>query len=145
MKDFTFKISTIFLIVALVIVTSCDNKDDKPSLSKQIAKTWVLTGAGYIKKDNVDLTSQYQNFSITFSSDGRYVATNSGHLLAPVGTWNEVDAKKFNLNADVQVEVIELTENALHIIFQVATQDVYTGGKISSTTGAYDVLLIAQN
>lgn len=89
----------LLIFLGCIVLTSC-KKDPEPEPSKtpeeiateklagESSKTWVVTG-GSVTHSGQNVTSEYANFEITFSSNGKsYTTSNGGNLFDASGNWS---------------------------------------------------------
>src|SRR5690349_10465834 len=81
----------ISIIVLTVTLIGCkDDKEGSPDPASKIEGTWTANGGGVIV-DGVDHSSEYNNFSITFTSTSSgskvYTVENGGYAFSDI-TWD---------------------------------------------------------
>ena len=97
MKKVTFALSAAFLLA--VVLSSCKKYEEGPALSFRTKDARVVNDwdVKYALEDGKDKTFLYKDFTINFTEDGRFVATNIASDSSTVeqsGFWDLVDNKE---------------------------------------------------
>ena len=135
---------TLFNVIVLLIVfqlTAC--KDDKGETegAEQIkmltANTWANA---QVSHDDGDLSEQYTNFAIVFTSnpsngfDGSFVISNGGYAFEEnSGLWKFNDDFSMIIFDSGKEMVVELSKDHLQLEFSVAAE----AGKLLGTSGNF--------
>lgn len=97
MKKVTIALSAAFLLAT--ILSSCKKYEEGPALSFRSKDARVINDwdVKYALEDGADKTYIYKDFTINFTEDGRFVATNLDDLDSTVtqeGFWDLVNNKE---------------------------------------------------
>ena len=131
-------------LLAFSLVMSC-NPDDEPLEDAQVlalralAGDWTLgDGAGYIRVDGVDVSANYEGFSLFFTT-GIYLTTNGKDLFRARGTWEWIDenATMVHLDDGKEIKIVQLTDRRLTVTFNLSD-----GGARAGIPGNYEVSVV---
>jgi hypothetical protein len=140
--------SVIMLLVLTTALMSC--KDDSVSPEKKATNslngTWVTTG-GYVKVSGTDVTNDYSNFSISFSTTNTgehvYTVANGGHAFAGItaDVWS-FDGSGFTAlrRSDDVVMSYTIADKFLTLTFTLS-DPVIEDGRVSGLYGAFEMKL----
>jgi|GEM_PF-606792 len=142
----TGRLLLLCLLCGLFFLAGCKHDDD-PAANPQdsIHGTWVLEGDGYVKRDAVDVSTDYAGLTLNFAANGTYTSVNGGVLFKTSGTWAWQDKgiTQLVLDGNQQVFVVGLNDTDLHLQFTL-DDGVSSGGRTWSLSGEYDVKLKAR-
>jgi hypothetical protein len=134
------KITTVILLgmclSGLLFMQSCKKDSPQPETERVKAllksNTWKMQS---VQVDNVDKTSVYAGFTLSFT-DVNYSTTNGGGLWPATGTWTFVDdtGKKIKRNDNLEITLVEVTETSLKLSFNWS-KTTLGPGRTSSVAG----------
>lgn len=88
----TINLVVFILFSCVILFTGCKKKDDDPGLSTEdqqrtrLAKTWVPQSPVQYG-DPLAADSRFENFEVTFASEGTYSSQNGYPVFRSSGTW----------------------------------------------------------
>lgn len=140
-----FRIIVVLFLLASVAITGCKKTNDpEPTAAEKqtalLAKTWtVKSDALSVTLDGADEIDNWPGFSVAFSSDGSFTATNvaSGReVVWPTsGTWafaSDTDVNNIQRSDDVDIAIV-VDEANLKMTFTYSTP----GGRTTGTDGVW--------
>ena len=147
--NYTFKL---VLLIAALTFSGCKEEGVDPKvavLNKQLdvlmngGKPWVLGAAGSVKKDNVDVSSQFAGFKLTIGNKTYTTQKSLSHVLKASGTWGfkESNPDVILMDGSTAVSVSHLN-NTLTLTFNAEGNS--TGGRLSSVSGEYVFNLVSE-
>ena len=133
------KIINKYLVLSISLVlclglTSCGD-DDTPVDDAQLVALRMLAGdwtlgndAGYIRVDGVDVSSNYDGFSL-FYATGVYVTQNGADLFRARGVWEWVDKEATALRLDdgKEINITQLTDRRFTFTFNLPSLSARAG------------------
>jgi hypothetical protein len=136
----------VLLIVMLAgIFPACSDDDAAADPQAALLNTWALTGDGYIQKDDVDVSGEYQGLTISFQSNGVYTTTEGGDLFPATGTWKWADGSTSALVLDGSWAVTVSGLSTTHLQLSLTHDDGITSGRKTSLAGDYILSLYANH
>lgn len=135
MKSMTKIVIQLFVLVGLVLTSSCGGDDPSASevaLKKLMAQPWHLSNA---LVDGTDKTSVYSGLSITFTKTN-FTATNVTPSWPATGTWKFSDksAKEILRGDDLLIDIIEINDGTLKISYRW-NSTTFESGRANSVSG----------
>lgn len=136
--------NTLFKVIVLLMalqLTSCKDEQGEDERSEQIEMLTATTWANaQVLHDDGDLSDQYTNFAIVFTSnpsngfDGGFVISNGGYAFAEnSGLWKFNDDFSMIILDSEKEMVVELSKEHLQLEFSVAVE----AGKLYGTSGNF--------
>ena len=128
-------------VIALVILISCNDSGETP---KQDATTKMLTATSWghaeVTHSDGDLSDQYENFMILFTSNasngynGTFIVANGGNAFTETtGSWKfSSDKSQIILDSEKAIDYT-VTQNSLVLEFTVAAPN----GKAAGVSGHF--------
>ena len=122
------------------MMSGCGKDDPNPQAEKLrlLSGTWTIAT---VDNDGVDVTSQYNGFTLTVTSTKTYSTTN-GHNAWPAGgtfEFQQNDLNQIMRDDGVVVTIESATEDQLQLSFQ---QSTLTGGRPKGVTGDFVFSLV---
>jgi hypothetical protein len=132
---------TLLLVVTTLIFNGCKKGDDPdPADEKfnQLSGVWRL---GTITNDGLDVTTQYDGFTLTINTDGTFSTTGGNNPWPASGTLEFINA---DLDQWLRSDGVEITiQNATASTLGLSmTQNSIANGRISGVTGQFGFSLI---
>jgi hypothetical protein len=134
------KIATAILLgmclSGLLFMQGCKKDSAQPETERVKAllksNAWKIQS---VQVDNVDKTSLYAGFTLSFT-DANYSTTKGGGLWPATGTWAFVDdtGKKIKRNDNLEITLVEVTETSLKLSFNWS-KTTLGPGRVSSVAG----------
>jgi len=114
-------------LILIMSLSGCGNDDvllDDAQFTalRALIGDWDLgNGSGYIRLDDVDVSANYEGFSL-FYADRQYRTTNAADLFRATGTWEWVDEEATTVRLDdgKEITILLLTENRFTFSFNLA-------------------------
>lgn len=136
--------NTLFKVIVLLMalqLTSCKDEQGENERSEQIEMLTATTWANaQVLHDDGDLSDQYTNFAIVFTSnpsngfDGGFVISNGGYAFPEnSGLWKFNDDFSMIILDSEKEMVVELSKEHLQLEFSVAVE----AGKLYGTSGNF--------
>lgn len=135
---------TLFKVITLLIVSQLTSCKDEPGENEHAEKVKMLTASTWanaqVTHDDGDLSDQYTNFAIVFTSnrsngfEGSFVVSNGGYAFPESsGLWKfNDDFSKIIFDSEKEI-TFELTKEHLQLQFSVAVE----AGKLYGITGNF--------
>jgi len=150
MKSLNFILSLV-CVVGLTFYSSCGSDDSGggPDLTNQeittalLTGTWDISNSGSITRDNVNVTTDFSSFVLTFT-DGGFTSTGGGDLWASTGSWaytstSTDDASSITIGSlDISIAV---SETSLTMNFTIPDGALGVGFRSSGVDGNYQISL----
>jgi hypothetical protein len=133
------------MLLFIIIFASCSDDDSEANPQDALLKTWTLSSGDYIKKDDADVTADFDGFSISFNANGIYTTEAAGDLFPATGTWKWADTGTTNLLLDGDWPVAVSALSATHVTLALTKDDGITSGRPASMAGEYVLSLTARN
>jgi len=141
--------SVIILLVLTTALMSCksDSVSPEKKASNSLNGTWVTTG-GYVKVSGTDVTNDYTNFSISFSTTNTgehvYTVANGGHafagITADVWSFDGSDFRALRRSSDDVVMSYIIADKFLTLTFTLP-DPVIADGRVTGLFGAFEMKL----
>lgn len=152
MKVITYTFTAVLLLASLTFCGCKDEEGVDPNaavLNEQLSilmnsgKPWVLGTAGSVKKDNVDVGSQFAGFKLTIGNKTYNTQNSLSHVFKASGTWGFQgnDANVILKDGSTEVSVSNLN-GILTLRFNAAGTP--QGGRASSVSGEYVFNLVSE-
>jgi hypothetical protein len=148
MKNNQFKIRAILVWMAFLIftVSSCGGDDSltpEELRLQELTATWAVSS---VVNDGSDVTRQFAGFILTVSGTQTYSTVNGGNAWPAQGTFtlvtNNLDA--FLRDDNVQVNIVDISDTALTLTFQINTVRGTVSG-VNGITGSFTFNLTKTN
>lgn len=123
-----------------LLLSGCkkDDPDPQEEQIKAMAGTWNLSSA---TNDGSDVTTQYQQFTLTLTTDKTYSTTNGGNPWPARGTFdfpNETITDRVTRDDNVVVTISEVTTSRLVLNFNINSVG---SGSAAGITGSFTFTL----
>ncbi len=147
-------ISIILVSCLLLLIIRCNpNHSGEPTEEElqisKLAKQWQPSGGQFVLLDNKDVSSAFQNFTLSFDSKKGFSTTQGNSSVWPAsGTYefdqiNDIpDLNRLIRSDGVFINIIKLTDENLKITFYY--NGSLAGGRITGLSGEYIFDLVAQ-
>ena len=105
------KLGIVFIIILGLGIISCDSFEDGGTSftdlefqRQSLIRTWLNDD---VILDNVNVTSEFQDFGISFNEDNTWTAVNGNPIFLGSGTWDFVpgDLNKLNMGNDIIIDI----------------------------------------
>lgn len=121
--------------IAGLMLSGCkkDDPDPQEEQIKALAGTWNLSS---VRNDGADVTTQYQPFTLTLTTDKTYSTTNGGNPWPASGTFdfmNETLIDQVMRDDNVVVIISEVSANTLVLNFNISR----VRGTAAGITGSF--------
>jgi Domain of unknown function (DUF5004) len=131
----------LFFVFTALIFSGCKKGDDpNPSAEKfkQLSGVWHL---GTITNNGLDVTPQYDGFTLTINTDKTFSTTNGNNPWPASGTleFTSTDLDQWLRNDGAEITIQNATESTLVLSM---TQNSIANGRISGVTGQFVFSLI---
>lgn len=137
------------LFIAVLFITSCNKEtvltieDEQQAIMDELSSNpWKAIA---VERDDVDVTSEYQNFELTITSQNKYSTRHGGLSWPATGTLTFDDQSKDILKRDdgisVNLKLESDPDKTLHLSFQMEHSS-YSNGKTTSLKGDYHFTLV---
>jgi hypothetical protein len=134
-----------FSVLGLLLIMSCsDDPSPEQEAINRLAKTW---GNATVQLDGSDVTSpSYDNFSITFRTDGSYITSDGDPVFKPGGGfWAYTDQTNFSrIDVDGVSMNVALNTNATTLTLSFTAPGSAIGARVEGLEGDYVFNLAAQ-
>ena len=139
------KINALALLLGLVILSGC--KDDAPAPPSEesvrtglLAKSWsVGTSANAVTLDTADEIANWPGFSVNFSADGTYTASNVSvgrEVVWPAtGKWAYKGTTGADLNTIIREDGVNINIAISETTLQMTFNYTESGGRTDGTEG----------
>ena len=140
------KLGIVFIIILGLGIVSCDSFEDGGTSftdlefqRQSLIRTWSNDD---VILDNVNVTSEFQDFRISFNEDNTWTAVNGNPVFLDGGTWDFVpgDLNKLNMGNDIVIDIrftIDRSQgNTLTIFFDTNGRAIGSG-RVFGLTGDY--------
>ncbi|MCE7996797.1 MAG: hypothetical protein HEP71_32855 [Roseivirga sp.] len=127
-------------ITTSLLLSGCkkDDPDPQEEQIKALAGTWNLSS---VSNDGSDVTTQYQQFTLTLTADKTYSTTNGGNPWPARGTFdfpNETVTDRVTRDDNVVVTISEVTTSRLVLNFSINSVG---SGSAAGITGSFTFTL----
>ena len=128
-----------FFATCLCMVLACGGGDDGPSAEElrlqELTATWSVNS---VINDGQNVTSQFNGFTLTVTSQQTYTTTNGGNAWPAQGTFelvnNNLDV--FTRDDNVNISITSISETNLTLTFQI-TEVRGTASGTEGITGSF--------
>lgn len=132
---FSFILAFCACLTAGFLLSGCkkDDPDPQEEQIKALAGTWTLSG---VTNDGTDVTVQYQQFTLTLTTDKTYSTTNGGNPWPARGTFDFPDdtiTDRVNRDDNVVVTIAEVTASSLVLRFNINSVGAGTAAGITGS------------
>ena len=140
------KLGIVFIIILALGIASCDSFEDGGTSftdlefqRESLIRTWINDD---VILDNVNVSSEFQDFQITFNEDNTWTATNGDPIFLGNGNWDFVpgDLNKLNVGNDIIIDIrftIDRSQgNTLTMFFDTNGRAIGSG-RVFGLTGDY--------
>ncbi|QSE97437.1 hypothetical protein [Fulvivirga lutea] len=142
MKRYIKLILTISVVALIGLLSGCDDDDSSdPVNNTEVERVFnLLSASGWnvseVLVDDLDFSSTYAGLSLTFQ-EGTYNSVNGGAIFQSSGTWNftSTSATQILLDGDLEMDVLEISENTLVVGLTWNQNTLGTGGRTASVSG----------
>ena len=139
----------IILTILLPWLTSCGSDDatgksEEQLNAEKLSGSWALGTNGYITRDGSDLSGEYQDFVIRFTTNHSYtVLKDPNNVFFPTGTWKFAEGTFSQILLNNNMTPISLQfENATTITLTFAViGDTPIGQRVKGISGSYELRL----
>jgi len=149
MKSLNLVLSLV-CVVGLIFYSSCGSDDggdlgltNQEITTALLTKTWDITNSGTITRDNVNITTDFSNFVLTFTASG-YTSTGGGDLWSSSGTWSYTSTDPTD-NSSITIGTIDISiavsQSSLTMNFTVPDGSNGIGFRTSGVDGNYQITL----
>jgi len=107
-------------------------------------KPWVLGTAGSVRKDNVDVSSQFAGFKLTIGNKTYATQKSLSHVLKAIGTWEFKQSNPDKILMDGSTEVSVSHVNSILTLKFNAIGEGSKGGRLNSVSGEYVFNLVSE-
>lgn len=142
MRKTRFSLSLAFFacIITALLYSGCkkDNPNPQEEQIKAMAGTWSLSS---VTNDGSDVTTQYQQFTLTLTTDKTYSTTNGGNPWPAAGTFdfpNETVTDRVTRDDNVVITITEVTTSRLVLNFSINSVG---SGSAAGITGSFTFTL----
>lgn len=137
---FSLTLACYALIAAGLLLSGCKKNDPNPQEEqiKALAGTWSLSS---VVNDGSDVTTQYQQFTLTLTTDKTYSTTNGGNPWPASGTFDFPDGvvtDRVIRDDNVTVTISEVSATLLVLSFNVNSVG---SGTAAGITGSFTFTL----
>lgn len=122
MNYYPKKLLVIYLAMVGIGLTLACGGDDSPTpeelRQQELTATWAL---GTVVNDGQDVTSQFNGFTLTITSEQTYSTNNGGNAWPAAGSFQLVSSnlEEFTRDDGVRVTITTISETNLSLTFQI--------------------------
>lgn len=147
------KIFSIVLVLLIGFQIGCKkNKDTDPRTPEVIAtealvSTWVVAGGGSVSVDGTDITTDYNGFSISFTSSEdikTYTVTNGENAFpVAVDTWRFANTTFDSIERGSDLIIMDIVQTDAQLVLKFSTPEPGSG-RVAGLFGAFEFVLVKQ-
>jgi len=139
----------IILTTILAGLSSCDDgnasgKSDEQVNAEKLAGAWALGINGFITRDGVDLSDDYLDFTMRFTTNHSYTVLNDpNNVFFPTGSWRFAEGTYSQILLNNNPTLISLhyeDDTTITLTFSVIG-DTPIGQRIHGISGSYELRL----
>lgn len=128
----------------LIVLIGCVPDSPKPESTEQEKSTELLKGTwilGKVDYDGIDISPNYDGFSLTFSDGDYQSGVAAGELFLRSGVWEWIDEISTNqiimVSEQKEITIVSLSSNSLEFTFRLNN----VGGSANGISGNYKITL----